>query len=61
LNTSRLAAASKDSAAATQAAKVYFADLNDAVEWSKKKNGDRVLQAYEQSVKDLAAFQALIK
>jgi hypothetical protein len=57
----RLAEASKTPEDATKAAKVYFADLNDVYEWSVKKNGAKAQAAYDKSVKDLAAFEALLK
>ena len=57
----RLAASSKDSKAAEAAARTYFTDLNDMFEWATKKNGAVVTASYEKSVKDLAAFKALVK
>jgi hypothetical protein len=57
----RLADASKDPKAANAAAKAYFSDLNDIIEFSIKKNGDTVASAYAQSLKDLANFKALTK
>lgn len=57
----RLAASAPDSKSATAAAKVYFSDLNDMFEWANKKRSDIVTTSYEKSVKDLAAFKALVK
>ena len=56
----RLAAASNDPKAATAAAKTYFDDLNDIFVFATKKNGDVITATYEKSLKDLAAFKALI-
>lgn len=56
----RLAEASKDPKAATKAAKTYFQDINDINYWSLKKEGAKCQEAYDQSVKDLDAFNALI-
>lgn len=57
----RLADASNDPKAANAAAKEYFRDLNDIIEFSKKKKSDIVANAYAQSLKDLANFKALTK
>ena len=57
----RLAAASKDPEAATKAAKAYFVDINDVVVNSIGHRADVVASAYENSVKNLAAYKALIK
>eukprot|EP00595_Chromulina_sp_UTEXLB2642_P000152 CAMPEP_0196761110 /NCGR_PEP_ID=MMETSP1095-20130614/227_1 /TAXON_ID=96789 ORGANISM="Chromulina nebulosa, Strain UTEXLB2642" /NCGR_SAMPLE_ID=MMETSP1095 /ASSEMBLY_ACC=CAM_ASM_000446 /LENGTH=185 /DNA_ID=CAMNT_0042110223 /DNA_START=127 /DNA_END=684 /DNA_ORIENTATION=+ len=57
----KLAEFSKDPTAATKAAKVYFDDLNDINEYGIKKDGAKVLAAYDKSLKDLAAFKALVK
>ena len=56
----RLAEASKDPKAATKAAKTYFQDINDINEYSLKKNGAKCQAAYDASVADLAAYQALL-
>lgn len=56
----RLAEASKDPKAATKAAKTYFQDINDVNEYSLKKNGAKCQAAYDASVADLAAYQALL-
>ena len=56
----RLAEASKDPKAATKAAKTYFQDINDINEYSLKKNGAKTMEAYDASVKDLAAYQSLL-
>lgn len=57
----RLADASNDPKAANAAAKAYFSDLNDIIEFSEKKKSDVVANAYAQSLKDLANFKALTK
>jgi len=57
----RLAEASKDPKEANAAAKAYFSDINDIYEWSSKKNQGLANAAYEKSVKDLSAFEALVK
>lgn len=57
----RLASASKNSNAATTAAQTYFSDLNDIFVGAKNKNSDVVKASYDKSVKDLAAFKALLK
>ena len=60
-NSSRVAEASKNPKAAVAAGKKYFSDLNDIYEFSVQKNGDAILAAYKSSLKDLAAFQALVQ
>lgn len=57
----RLAASSKDPTAATAAAKTYFVDINDVIVNSIGHRAEVVESAYAASVKDLAAFKALIK
>jgi hypothetical protein len=57
----RLAAASKDPASASAAAKTYFQDLEDIFVAATNKNGAVAQASYEKSVKDLAAYTALIK
>jgi len=56
----RLARSSSDPKAAEAAAKTYFTDLNDMYEWATKKNADVITASYEKSLKDLAAFKALV-
>lgn len=57
----RLARASPNPAAAEAAAKKYFSSLEDVYVFAKKKDAPVVLSSYDQSVKDLAAFKALLK
>lgn len=57
----RLAAASSNPKAATDAAKVYFSDLNDIIEFSGKKNVEVVTAKYAKSVADLETFKQLIQ
>eukprot|EP01038_Epipyxis_sp_PR26KG_P005429 gene5429-7520_t len=56
-----LAEASSSPAAALDAAKIYFQDLNDISEFATKKKGDYVLSAYQKSLTDLASLKALLK
>merc|ERR1712146_714690 len=56
----RLAATSKDKAAATQAAKTYFVDINDIFVSTKAKDQGKVDQIYQKSLTDLKAFKALL-
>lgn len=56
----RLAAASKTPKEAAALVKVYVEDLNDMFEYATKKSGDKVLAAYEKSLKDLAAVKAVL-
>mgnify|MGYP000250569361 CR=1 FL=1 len=57
----RIADTSSNPAEARKLAQVYFSDLNDMSEWSRKKNVDKVSAAYEKSKVDLAAFEAATK
>lgn len=56
----KVAENSKSPEKSTAAAKAYFSDINDIFEFASKKDGAAVNKAYEKSVTDLAAFQALI-
>lgn len=56
----RLAATSKDKAAATQAAKTYFVDINDIFVSTKYKDQDKVDAVYKKSLDDLKAFKSLL-
>lgn len=57
----RISDVSADPKASRAAAAVFFNDLNDISEWSRKQNAEKVSAAYEQSKVDLAAFEAIAK
>jgi hypothetical protein len=56
----KLASVSKNPEKANFAAKQYFSDLNDIYVFSQGKNQGKVMAAYDESVKDLAKFKALV-
>ena len=57
----RLAAQSKNPAAAKAAADKYFVDLNDISEGSFLQNSDKILASFETSKADLTTFKSLVK
>ncbi|KAJ1409398.1 hypothetical protein B484DRAFT_456089 [Ochromonadaceae sp. CCMP2298] len=56
----RLAEVSPAPKAAASAAQAYFCDLEDMFVFSGKKDGAKVMAAYEKSVGDLVAFRGLV-
>ena len=56
----RLAETSKDPSKANSIAKAYFSDINDIDEWAAKHDASKISAAYEQSLKDITAFKALL-
>ena len=57
----RLANDSSDPVKATNAAKVYFSDLNDMFVSAQKKDQDGVMQHFGESKADLATYIATLK
>jgi hypothetical protein len=55
-----LAEVSKTPDAAKKAADKYFRDLEEMFVFSTRKDGARVVAAYDKSVADLAAYRSLI-
>lgn len=56
----RLASYSKNPTEATAAAKTYFSDLNDILEFASKKDAGASEAAYKKSLADIAAYKKLI-
>lgn len=57
----RLAESSATPKESKAAAEKYFSDLEDIFVFATKKDANTVSASYEKSLKDLAAYKALVK